>query len=139
MARFKELFPLYPRELTSGKVVWYYQNYNDKGKRTVGRSTGQTTEAKANRWCQDLYKANKLVPKTRFTLTEWADERQLWVWGECLYTKGRLARSSSDKPAISQRYVDDCLRILKTRILPAHGHMKLEAITSEDCESLFFF
>ncbi len=61
-----------------------------------------------------------------------------WVWGECLYCKGRLARSSPDKPAISQRYADDCLHILKTRILPKHGHLKLETISSEDCESLLF-
>jgi integrase len=138
MARFKELFTLYPRELASGKVVWYYQTYDDKGRRTVGRSTGQTTEAKAKRWCQDLHKTDKLVPKTRFTLAEWAEERKWWIWGECLYCKGRLARSSPDKPAISQRYADDCLRILKTRIIPKHGHLKLEAITSEACEALLF-
>jgi hypothetical protein len=31
--RIKDDFTVFPREMASGKVIWYYQNYDDEGRR----------------------------------------------------------------------------------------------------------
>ncbi len=142
MPRIKNNFTLYPRRLKNGQTTWYYQTYTTGGKRTIGRSTGETSKTKARNYCEELFKSGKLIPKKSPTLSEWAESRQWWVCGddgpECLYCRSRLARSAPDRPAIQRRYVDDARRILYKVLLPRFGAKRLDQITPEDCEELLF-
>lgn len=139
MPRYKEPYTLYSVKTKKGIKVWYYRTHDKNGKRTSGRCTGQTSKTLARRYCDQLMMAKELIPQPKSpTLAEWSKERQWWVWEKCSYIKGRLARSEADKPGISHRYADEALRILKDKILPAHGKKRLEAIAPEDCEKLLF-
>ncbi|KKL26649.1 hypothetical protein LCGC14_2393170, partial [marine sediment metagenome] len=139
MPRYKEPFSLYPRKTKKNIIVWYYRTYNEKGRRTIGRSTGESSKTLARQYCQKLISKNKLIPQKSPTLAEWAEKRRWWIWGECLYIKGRLARSSADRPAITRRYADLNYRVLEQRILSEHGDKRLDTITPEDCEKLLFY
>lgn len=60
MARYKLNFTLYPRKTRNGRCVWYYRTYDLEGKRTSGKSTGQTSKTLARKYCEDLLKKNIL-------------------------------------------------------------------------------
>ncbi len=137
--RYQEPYTLYSVKTKRDVKVWYYRTYDKNGKRTTGLSTGKTSKTLARRYCDSLMMSEKLIPKPKTpTLSEWAKKRQWWIWEECSYIRGRLARSEEDKPGISHRYADEALRILKQHILPIHGKKRLDAISPEDCEKLLF-
>lgn len=60
--RFHDPFTVFPRKHPSGRVVYYYQTYDENNKRTVPRSTGKATKPAARVYCFDLYKKDKLIP-----------------------------------------------------------------------------
>jgi hypothetical protein len=60
--RLRETFTLYKRRLGSGKVVWYYQCYDGRGRRLCGHSTGQGTKTAAREYCLGLLKGERLLP-----------------------------------------------------------------------------
>lgn len=138
MPRYKEPFSLYPRKTKKNVIVWYYRTYDERGRRTVGRSTGETSKTLARKYCQELITRNRLIPRKSLTLAAWAEKRRWWIWGECLYIKSRLARSKADRPGITHRYCDLNYKVMKNKILPAHGDKRLDTITAEDCEKLLF-
>jgi hypothetical protein len=47
--RVKDVFSVFPRKLKSGKVVFYYQCYDENGNCSSGLSTGQVTKTKEKR------------------------------------------------------------------------------------------
>lgn len=53
--RVTEPYTIFPRTLSSGKTVYYYQFRDDKGHRSSAKSTGCTTLSSARRFCQKLY------------------------------------------------------------------------------------
>jgi len=139
MPRYKEPYTLYHVKTKKKGKVWYYRTYDKNGRRTSGRCTGQTSKTLARRYCDQLMMARELIPQPKSpTLAEWTKARHWWVWGKCIYIKGRLARSEAERPGISRRYTDEAVRILKQHILPAHGKKRLDAILPEDCEKLLF-
>lgn len=138
MPRYRKPYTLYQYTLSDGITrVWYYRVYDHRNKR-IARSTGETDKIRAMRYCDKLLREGNLIPQHYPTLSQWAEERRWWIWGECLYCKGRLRRSDPERPAISRRYVDDALRTLKQKILPSHGNKRLDEITVQDCEQLLF-
>ncbi len=139
MARYKEPFTLYSIKTKKGAKVWYYRTYDKNGKRTHGRSTGLSSKTLAWQYCQKLLTKGQLIPQKTPTLAAWVKNRRWWIWGECLYIRGKLARSTEDRPGITKRYADTNCRLLKNKIIPAHGDKYLDAITPEDCEKLLFF
>jgi len=56
-------FTLYFRVAPSGKRVVYFYAYDENGKRTQGRSTGQTTKTAARVLVNRLLKEGALLPK----------------------------------------------------------------------------
>ena len=56
-------FTLYFRVIPSGKKVVYFYAYEENGKRTQGRSTGQTTKTAARVLVNRLLKEGALLPK----------------------------------------------------------------------------
>jgi hypothetical protein len=53
-------YTLYKRVLPSGDVVFYYQSYDQDGRRLPGRSTGQSTKSAAKAYCDMLLKEGLL-------------------------------------------------------------------------------
>jgi len=138
MPRYKEPFTLYSVKTKKGVRVWYYRTYDKSGRRTHGRSTGLTSKTLAGQYCQKLLAKGQLIPPKMPTLEQWTKNRRWWIWEECLYVKGKLARSTKERPGITKRYADSNFGFLKNKILPAHGEKRLDAITPEDCEKLLF-
>jgi len=50
--RVKSVFTVYPRKVGPKKVVYYYQTYDEDGRRTNGLSTGETTRTMAVKRCR---------------------------------------------------------------------------------------
>ncbi|MGA2977310.1 MAG: tyrosine-type recombinase/integrase [Spirochaetia bacterium] len=150
MGRRKKAFSLYVRRvIRPGKKtpvkVYYYRTYDERGRRTVGRSTGKETVPAAEEYCHKLQAAGQLVtgpqdakaPESTIpTLAAWAATEHWWNWGECKYLRRQLNRSDESRPAVSRRYADDALRDFKHWILPYHGDKRLDEITPKDCEEL---
>jgi hypothetical protein len=64
-------FTLYCRLHPSGKRVFYYYVYDENGKRSPGRSTGQTTKTAARLVCNKLLKEAQAVTRHKSdTMTE---------------------------------------------------------------------
>lgn len=157
MPRYHEPYMVYPRTLPSGLVVYYYQTYDPiTGRRLPGRSTGKAKPAEAYAWCEEQYRAGRLIPgpkpekpvaevrraRRAPTLAEWAEERHWWEWTdegpECRYCRDELKRSSKEKPAVQREYADKCARVLRDNILPVLGSLRMDKVTPEDCEDLMY-
>ena len=63
--RIRENFTVFPRSLRSGMVVFYYQCYDEKGRRQNARSTGQTKKTEAKAFCMKLFKEGLLIPEQK--------------------------------------------------------------------------
>jgi integrase len=134
--RYKKPFSLFSRKTQSREVVWYYRSYDEYGRRTTARSTGQTNRTLAERYCAGLIRTDSLVPIRQIVFSEYA--KDWWVWDRCAYIKGKLARSSKAKPTISKRYADDMRSSLERFILPKFAKRKLSELTATFIEAFMF-
>jgi hypothetical protein len=126
--RVKEAFSVFPRKLKSGKVVFYYQCYDENGNRSSGLSTGQTTKTTARAYCMRLYREGTLFPSAKQhipTFEEYA--KSWWDWDTCEYLKNQKGRKD-----ITKAYADNCKKMVKNQILPFFGKTPLDKITSDD-------
>ena len=73
-------YSLYKRPIKGSRIkgarwIWYYRTYDEYGRRTSGRSTGETNKTRAERFCNNLIRKGQLIPtkKTRFGdyATDW--------------------------------------------------------------------
>jgi integrase len=109
--------------------VFYYQTYDENGKRTVPRSTGKATKTEAVRYCNSLMREGSLVPLPKIqTFREFA--AGWWDLETCEYCQSKAAR----KP-ITQSYLRLKRQSLNNQILPQFGERKLTEITNEEVES----
>ncbi len=143
MASVKAAYTLFPRLLSDGKKVWYYHARDANGRRLTARSTGKTTKGDARNHCDDLLRDGKLGAAKVPTLLDWTKERHWYEWPRdkeplCLYTRGRLARSSKDKPAVGRGHIDRCFAHLRDHILPSFGSKRLDEITPAQLEEWLF-
>ena len=84
--RFREPFTIFPRKISFEKAVYYYQTYDNDGRRTSARSTGTTSKSAAKQVCLQLWRENKLIPPVVLpTFREFAES--FWVWDSCSYIK----------------------------------------------------
>jgi integrase len=63
--RIKANFTVFPRKMPSGRIVFYFQCYDENGVRQNGRSTGCSKKTEATAYCMRLYREGALVPKKR--------------------------------------------------------------------------
>lgn len=81
--RYRLNYTLYKR----GKY-WYYRTYDKDGKRTCGKSTGQTVKTKAILLCEELLKTGNLFNNKTVTFAKYAtgffDEGSHWYIDKCL-------------------------------------------------------
>ena len=86
--RAKAVFSVFPRTLQSGKVVYYYQCYDAKGKRQYAKSTGLFKKTDANMFCMKLFKEGLLIPEQKVpTFGEFS--AGWWDTETCKYLKWR--------------------------------------------------
>jgi integrase len=126
--RFKELFTIYPRKLKN-VTVFYYQCYDNNGKRTCGHSTGQRTKTAAKMYCMELYRAGKLIPeKNPISFEEYSDG--WWNTRTCKYLEWRQMQDP-----LAPSTIDHYKTNLELHIKPFFGKMKLNAISTEVVEN----
>jgi hypothetical protein len=90
--RIKAKFTLFPRKLPSGRVVYYYQCYDQNGKRLYAHSTGFDKKTLAYEFCLELYRTGKLIPeKKAVTFGEYA--KGWFDKTTCAYLKWRSITS----------------------------------------------
>jgi site-specific recombinase XerD len=126
--RYKELFTIYPRRLKT-VTVYYYQCYDNNGKRICGHSTGQRTKTAAKMYCMELYRTGRLVPdKKPISFAEFSDG--WWNIKTCKYLEWRQIQNP-----LAPSTIDHYKTNLELHIKPFFGKMKLNAITTEIVQS----
>ena len=129
--RIRDDFTVFPREMASGKVIWYYQTYDEDGRRTVAHSTGETTRTAAVKKCNTLMREGKLLPKAQVRVPTFAEYAQGWWEPEnCQYLKKRLARKN-----LSTAYEEHSRRMMEMFLVPYFGKVRLDRITDEDIDT----
>ncbi len=127
--RYREPFTVYPRRLPSGRIVYYYQTYDDQDRRTAPRSTGKTSKGAARRFCYDLMRTDSLIPlkgQEQF-FADYA--KGWWEWDTCEYLAYRRTRRQ-----ISRRSAYTARGNLKNHILPFFARKRLKEITRYSIE-----
>ena len=86
--RVKAVFSVFGRKLPSGKMVYYYQCYDEKGKRQWAKSTGITKKTEAVAYCMKLFRDGLLIPEQKApTFEEFS--YGWWDIETCRYLKWR--------------------------------------------------
>ncbi|GHV89489.1 hypothetical protein AGMMS50267_18490 [Spirochaetia bacterium] len=96
--RYKAPFTLFKRKLGSGKAVWYYQVYDENGRRRQ-YSTGTDTKTAARIVCFDLYRKNNLIQKPVQTFANYTAD--WFIYDKCPYVKYRLLRVCESQAIMS--------------------------------------
>jgi integrase len=128
MARYKQSYTLQKRVFRHVKV-YYYQTYDDAGRRTVARSTGCTTIGAARAHCDNLLAQGKLAPEAVRSFKEYAAE--WWQWDKCRYVAMMRRRGPN---AITREHVANRRGLLVTHLSPFFDNTALARITREDVE-----
>jgi integrase len=82
------MFSVFGRKLPSKKTVYYYQCYDEKGKRQWAKSTGLTKKTEAMAYCMKLFKDGLLIPEQKTPLfSEFS--KGWWDIDTCRYLKWR--------------------------------------------------
>jgi integrase len=122
--RYKEPFTLYPRKLKT-VTVFYYQCYDNNGKRMCGHSTGQRTKTAARMYCMELYRKGKLIPEKKpVSFAEFADG--WWNIRTCKYLEWRQMQNP-----LAPSTIDHYKTNLELHIKPFFGKMSLNTISPE--------
>ena len=86
--RAKAIFSVFGRRLPSGKRVFYYQCYDEKGKRQWAKSTGFSKKTEAIAYCMKLFRNGLLIPEPKApTFAEFSSG--WWDVETCRYLKWR--------------------------------------------------
>jgi integrase len=105
--------------------VFYYQCYDNNGKRICGRSTGQRTKTAAKKYCMELYRNGKLIPEKKAgSFMEFA--AGWWSMDTCRYLEWRQMQNPLAPSTIDHYWTN-----LKLHIKPFFGKMKLNTISPE--------
>lgn len=120
--RYKQPFTVFLRRMKSGLRVYYYRSYDEQGRRTGGRSTGQTHKAEALKYVLDLIKAGRLNAPHEQTFGTYATD--WWVWGKCPYLTSQATRGKN----LSRRYAEVQRGFLLNHVLPEFEKVKLSGI-----------
>lgn len=118
-------YDLYRRK-SSKKTIYYYRAYRSDGSRTSGKSTGQTSERAARKYCEDLYKAGLLVPTPSVLFSTYA--RDWFKWDECPYVKDRRASGTPRRPGITADYARQMRGYLTNHIMPYFASIPVSKI-----------
>lgn len=130
---YRREYTLYPRKTVKGKKVYYYRTYDEDGRRTSGRSTGQTSKTAAERWVREQIKKGSIAPGKDITFGKYAEN--WWIWGKCSYIRKELSKGRR----LSHDYADTNRSYLRNNILPYFCDMRLTSITPRKVEAWMMF
>lgn len=123
--RVTEPYIIFPRKLTSGRIVYYFQYRDENGRRSTIRSTGETVLSKAKRVVQQLYNSGAFVKKdTDKTFGEYAND---FFSKDGKYYKFQSAVGKPVKDSTLKSYS----QLLQIEILPFFCEKKLALITRD--------
>lgn len=122
MPKFREPFTIFPRKLTSGKVVYYYRTYTPDGERTVAHSTGKTNKTQARCYCAELLANGLLYSNTGMTFGVYAkgffDSDSQWMLDKIQAGQGK------EQP-VARNTIKVYKHKLNSYILPFFKNIKL--------------
>ena len=104
----------------------YYYAYDANDRRVGPWSTGEKTLTAARVKCEDLYRANKLIPSKTRPLTFGEFAQGFWEKGSA-YLENQEGRKD-----ITPSYIDNCKRMTANQIVPFFADMPIENITYRD-------
>ena len=108
MARYRKPYILIPRNLKSGKIVYYYRLPGE----TVHHSTGKGSKGQAASYVEREVMPN--LNQTDQTLGEYIEP--FFTWDDCPHVRRLLDENKS----ITQRYVHDQRKRLEKHITSDH-------------------
>jgi integrase len=129
--RAKAIFTVFGRKLASGKTVFYYQCYDEKGKRLWAKSTGLHKKTEATAYCMKLYRDGLLIPLPKVpTFGEYAEG---WFDLEtCRFLKRRQLRDP-----LSRGTIDIHRNNLSAHLKAFFSKYRLDEIDTEVLEDWF--
>jgi integrase len=117
-------FYLFARRRKTGRPIYYVQFPGENGTRTTALSTGQTSKTAAENWAREfLRKGGSLPTQGRLTFAQYAEK--WWIYDECPYITGRIARGFH----ISRGYARVRRSYLERYLIPRFGKLRLTEIT----------
>ena len=135
--RYREEFTVFPRALKSGRVKYYYQTYDQNGNRANARSTGQTSESAARRWCMQRFREGTFVAtKTSPTFEEYT--KDWFLYGRCPHIDRENNRIEDERRHNSKANVKNQRGWLERFILPFFGQTRLSEITPRMIEEWLY-
>jgi integrase len=129
--RAKAIFSVFGRKLASGKTVFYYQCYDQKGKRLWARSTGLSKKTEATAYCMKLYRKGLLIPQPK--APAFGEYAEGWFdLDTCRFLKWRQFRDP-----LSQGSIDIHKNNLATHLKGYFSKYKLDEIDTAVIEDWF--
>lgn len=129
----RKRFALHKRKRKGAKAYYYYTTYDQQGKLTKERSTGQTTKTAAEAYCNELDRRGLLIPGEVKTFLDYAEN--WWIWDKCDYIKDRIRRKRNITPG----YADVQRGYLKNHITPTFGKYLMDRITPSMIDDWLFY
>jgi integrase len=133
--RLRESYSLYKRKIPAGggqvKVVFYWQCYDEKGRRTCGHSTGQTTRTAANEFCKQLLKEGRLAPEKAAPKTPGVPTFAEYAEGWWDYETSEYLKSRKGRRSISRGYALAGRTNVNNYLNPAFGSLRLDGIAAD--------
>jgi integrase len=113
-------------------MVYYYQTYDQEGKRTCGHSTGAISRTAAREYCLNLIREGRLLPeKHKVKIPTFREYAQgFWDYEKSSYIKGRKGRRD-----ITESYLETARSCVDNQLVPAFGNMRLDRITGDDIDA----
>ena len=127
--RIKGVFTVFARKLPSGQRVFYYQCYDEKGRRQWAKSTGLTKKTEAVAFCMKLFRDGLLIPEQKApTFAEFSSG--WWDIETCRYLKWRELHEPLSKGTVTVHQIN-----FKNHIRDYFAKYQLDEITAEVIES----
>ena len=123
--RVTEPYTIFPRTLSSGKTVYYYQFRDDKGHRSSAKSTGCTTLSSARRFCQKLYNDGAFKKDASTTFSVYTQD---FFSEHSRYYKWKVA----NKELISLETMLAYNKFLRNQLIPFFSDYKITNIKRSD-------
>ena len=123
--RVTEPYTIFPRTLSSGKTVYYYQFRDDAGHRSSAKSTGCTTLSSAKRFCQKLYNEGAFKKDSSLTFSVYTQD---FFSESSRYYKWKIA----NKERISLETMLAYNKFLRNQLMPFFADYKISNIKRSD-------
>ena len=123
--RVTEPYTIFPRTLSSGKTVYYYQFRDEHGHRSSAKSTGCTTLSSARRFCQKLYNDGAFKKDASTSFSAYTQD---FFSESSRYYKWKVA----NKERISLETMLAYNKFLRNQLLPFFADYKITNIKRSD-------